>query len=199
MRRPQLSYANVMSTIAVFLALGGTSYAVARNSVGNRELKANAVTSVKVRDGSLTTSDLAPATRIGPRGPRGSQGPPGTAGAGTSLPAAEPWTPLSFGVGWANYVGVYGDVSYRKEQLGVVHLRGFATRTAGLPEADSVIGTLPPATHAPPTRTIFQANGGAADARVDILPNGQILWMNGVTAETDYTSLDGISFYAAGG
>ena len=35
MRRPQLSYANVMSTIAVFIALGGTSYAVARNSVGN--------------------------------------------------------------------------------------------------------------------------------------------------------------------
>jgi len=25
MRRPQLSYANVMSTIAVFIALGGTS------------------------------------------------------------------------------------------------------------------------------------------------------------------------------
>ena len=32
--RPQLSYANVVSTGALFVALGGTSYAVARNSVG---------------------------------------------------------------------------------------------------------------------------------------------------------------------
>lgn len=198
MRRPQLSYANVMSTIAVFLALGGTSYAVARNSIGNRELKRNAVTSSKVKDRSLTSSDLALSARTGPRGPQGLQGPPGPAGANAALPPADGWTALSFGVGWGNYGSGYGGVSYRKDQLGIVHLRGLATRTAGLPESDSVIGTLPPGTHAPPSRMIFQANGGAADARVDVLPNGQILWNNGVAAEKDYTSLDGIAFYAEG-
>ena len=199
MRRPQLTYANVMSSIAVFLALGGTSYAVARNSIGNRELKNNAVTSSKVRDGSLTARDLSSSSR-GPRGPQGPQGPAGLpgSGSGAGIPAAEAWTPLSFGVGWANYGASYLAVTYRKDQLGRVHLRGLATRTDGLPAPNSVIGTLPPGTHAPPARLIFQANGAIADARIDVLPNGQILWISGTTAEKDYTSLSEISFYAAG-
>ena len=196
-RRPQLTYANVMSTIAVFLALGGTSYAVARNSIGNRELKANAVTSAKVKDGSLTPRDLAGSTR-GPRGPQGPAGPAGLNGSGAALPTADTWAPLSFGNGWANYGSGYGAATYRKDQLGRVHLRGLATRTAGLPEPNSVIGTLPPSTHAPPNRAIFQANGGAKDVRIDVLPNGQILWMEGPTAEKDFTSLEGISFSATG-
>jgi hypothetical protein len=190
-----------MSTIAVFLALGGTSYAVARNSIGNRELKRDAVTSAKVKNRSLTASDLALSARGGPRGPRGLQGPagpPGTPGSSEALPAAEAWTPLSFGVGWGNYGGGYLAVTYRKDQLGRVHLRGLATRTDGLPATNAVIGTLPPSTHAPPARMIFQANGGSTDARVDVLPNGQILWVNGTAAEKDYTSLSEISFYAAG-
>ncbi len=50
MRRP--SFPTVISLIALFVALGGTSYAVIRlpaKSVGNRELKSNAVTSAKIR------------------------------------------------------------------------------------------------------------------------------------------------------
>ncbi|MBS1870110.1 MAG: hypothetical protein JSS99_10625 [Actinobacteria bacterium] len=79
--RPRLSYANVMSTLAVFLALGGTSYAVARNSIGTRELKDNAVTSRKVRDGAIGRADLARGiVQPGPRGPRGAQGPVGPVG-----------------------------------------------------------------------------------------------------------------------
>lgn len=78
MIRPELSYANVMSSIAVFLALGGTSYAVAKNSVGEKQLKANAVTSPKIKDGAVTAADLAPGAAVsGPRGPRGEQGPKG--------------------------------------------------------------------------------------------------------------------------
>lgn len=45
---PKLSYANVMSTLAVFLARGGTSYAVARNSIATKHLKNSAVTSAKI-------------------------------------------------------------------------------------------------------------------------------------------------------
>lgn len=82
MRRPELSYANVMSSIAVFLALGGTSYAVAKNSIGEKHLKPSAVTSPKIKDGAVTTADLAPGTMLsGPRGPRGEQGPAGQTGA----------------------------------------------------------------------------------------------------------------------
>ena len=45
MRRPRLAIANVMSTRAGFIALGGTSYAVARNSIRSAQLKRNAVMS----------------------------------------------------------------------------------------------------------------------------------------------------------
>ena len=42
--RNKLTYANVMSSIAVFLVLGGgTAFALAKNSIGTRELKRNAV------------------------------------------------------------------------------------------------------------------------------------------------------------
>lgn len=71
---PKLTYANVMSTIAVFLALGGTSYAVARNSVGNKQLRNSAVTSGKIRNATIQRKDLAAAARIGSRGPRGPVG-----------------------------------------------------------------------------------------------------------------------------
>ena len=74
-----------MSTIGVFIALGGTSYAVTqlpRNSVGDRQLKPNAVTGAKIRDLSVGPADLAPNAIIaGARGARGPAGPPGAAGA----------------------------------------------------------------------------------------------------------------------
>jgi hypothetical protein len=83
MLRPRLSYANVISSIALFVALGGTGYAVTqlpRNSVGNRQLKANAVTSAKIRARAVQRSDLAPTARGGERGPRGPVGPAGALG-----------------------------------------------------------------------------------------------------------------------
>jgi hypothetical protein len=64
--RGKLTYANVMSTIAVFIALGGaTAFAagqLAKNSVGTKQIKKNAVTGQKVKDGSLTGADINAAT-----------------------------------------------------------------------------------------------------------------------------------------
>jgi hypothetical protein len=59
--RARLSYANVMATIAVFIALGGASYAaikLPKNSVGTRQLKKNAVNGAKVADHSLRAVDI---------------------------------------------------------------------------------------------------------------------------------------------
>ena len=58
--RSRLTYANAMSTIALFLALGGGAYAVTvpRNSVGANQLKSSAVTSAKVKNGSLLLGDF---------------------------------------------------------------------------------------------------------------------------------------------
>jgi hypothetical protein len=58
----RLSYANVVSTIALFLALGGVSYAAVRlpaNSVGTRQLKRGAVTGVKIKNRAVTSSKIA--------------------------------------------------------------------------------------------------------------------------------------------
>ena len=43
--RASLTYANVTATVAIFVALGGTSYAVATGSIDSRELKNNGVRS----------------------------------------------------------------------------------------------------------------------------------------------------------
>jgi hypothetical protein len=59
--RSKLSYANVMATIAVFIALGGSAYAATqlkKNSVGSRQLKKNAVTAAKIKDGAITASKI---------------------------------------------------------------------------------------------------------------------------------------------
>jgi hypothetical protein len=56
--RSRLTYANVMSSIALFVALSGGAYAlsVPKNSVGSRELRRGAVTATKVKHHSLTAS-----------------------------------------------------------------------------------------------------------------------------------------------
>jgi hypothetical protein len=83
--RKRLSYANVMSSIAVFLVLGGAAVAATqlpKNSVGTKQLKKSAVTSVKVKNGSLQQTDFAQGTLIqGPKGDTGKRGPKGATGA----------------------------------------------------------------------------------------------------------------------
>ncbi len=87
MRR--LSYANVMATLAVFLALGGgVGYATGvlpANSVGTRQLKDGAVTASKVKPGSLLAKSFKagqlPAGTPGATGQQGPQGPAGVPGA----------------------------------------------------------------------------------------------------------------------
>lgn len=62
MRRPRPTYANVTSSIALFVALGGVSWAAAtlpKNSVGSTQLKKNAVTSTKIKDGQVKAGELA--------------------------------------------------------------------------------------------------------------------------------------------
>jgi hypothetical protein len=79
--RPGLTYANVIATLALFLALGGGAYAafkLPKDSVGSKQIKANAVNSSKVKDGSLLTGDFK--TGQIPAGPRGRQGLPGSPG-----------------------------------------------------------------------------------------------------------------------
>ena len=93
--RPKLTYANVMATLAMFVALGGTSFAAVKitgrsikdGTVSSKDIKNNDVRSRDVRNGSLLSKDFKggqlPSGPVGPRGaagPRGATGPQGPRG-----------------------------------------------------------------------------------------------------------------------
>ena len=81
--RSNLSYANVMATVAVFIALGGTGYAATqlpRNSVGSNQIRPKAVGSSEIRNNSIAVRDLSRSTRRSLRAAGGPPGPPGPAG-----------------------------------------------------------------------------------------------------------------------
>lgn len=80
----RIRYADVASTLALVVALGGTSYAavtLSADSVGARELKDGSVTTREVRNGTLQRADFASGTLLkGDRGPAGAAGPTGPTG-----------------------------------------------------------------------------------------------------------------------
>jgi hypothetical protein len=66
--RPRLTYANVMATVAVFIALGGASYAATqlpKNSVGAKQLKKNAISEAKIKDEAVSASKVRKGTLTG--------------------------------------------------------------------------------------------------------------------------------------
>ena len=120
----------VVACVALIVALSGTSYAalnLPRNSVGNKQLRPNAVTSGKVRNGTLTAKDFkSSALRRGPRGPQGPAAPGGIprvalasrdpfAPGGTAAPLPVGATPvdvvgLSVAAGSNSYVSSSGPI-----------------------------------------------------------------------------------------
>jgi hypothetical protein len=91
--RSALSYANVMSTIAVFSVLGGGAYAaqkigakdikknavrakhIKKNQIAAKHLKKRAVTSAKIATGAVTTSKLADGSVTGAKVDESTLGP----------------------------------------------------------------------------------------------------------------------------
>jgi hypothetical protein len=80
----KLTFANVMSATAVFIALGGSAVAVGglgKDSVGARQIKAGAVRSSEVKDFSLQAEDFAKGALLkGEKGDKGDKGEPGPTG-----------------------------------------------------------------------------------------------------------------------
>jgi hypothetical protein len=90
--RERLTYGNVTGTLALFIALGGTSYAVAqlpRNSVGPAQIKRSAVGASELRRGSVASRairnrsvalrDISSGARSALKGAKGDPGQPGVA------------------------------------------------------------------------------------------------------------------------
>jgi hypothetical protein len=127
--RPRLSYANVVSTLALFLALGGASYAALElpaRSVGRAQLRDEAVTS-RVLSRPVRTKLQRVAER-GPQGDRGPAGPPGE---------RAPLVPLT-GEMIADDT-LRGD-NIVESSLGIVPLAHTATQLAGVPTDEIVQG-----------------------------------------------------------
>jgi hypothetical protein len=87
--RTRVTYANVMATIAVFIALGGSSYAAVKvtgknvkdGSLTGKDVKNSALTGVDVKNGSLLAADFGGGQLpAGPQGPKGDTGAKGDKG-----------------------------------------------------------------------------------------------------------------------
>jgi hypothetical protein len=67
--RAQLSYANVMATTAVFIALGGGAYAatLANNSVKSKTIKNGQVKSADIGDGQVMSADIGAGAVTNPK------------------------------------------------------------------------------------------------------------------------------------
>jgi hypothetical protein len=96
--RARLTYSNVVATIALFVALGGSSYAavtltgrnikdstltgkdVKDKSLTGADVKDSSLTGRDVRNGSIAAADLDPSLPNSLRGAQGAQGPQGLQG-----------------------------------------------------------------------------------------------------------------------
>lgn len=105
-------------------------------------------------------------------------------------------TAFPFAVNWGNYGGTLEDATYSRFGRLVV-LQGLVTKT-GTPGSGDLIGTLP-AGFRPTELVDFIAPTGEpfTAGRVRVETDGDVIWLNGATGETDYTSLSGITFVTA--
>jgi hypothetical protein len=77
--RRHATYSNVVSTVCLFVILGGTSYAAV--TITGKNVKQESLTGEDVKDGSLLRKDFKKGQLpAGEQGPAGAQGPVGAKG-----------------------------------------------------------------------------------------------------------------------
>ena len=197
--RRRLSFANVMSVIAVFIALGGTGFAafkLPKNSVGTKQLKKNAVTTAKIKNQAITGAKVKNGTLTGTQINASTLGTVPTAQTANTLAAPEAFHEVGAGLqnSWHNFPPAPGtpDVAaFYKDQEGVVHLKGAAEGGTA-----PIIFQLPPG-YRPASGKILEfavicGGCGAATGDLTIRSDGA------VEAESAATrvGLDGVTFRA---
>lgn len=193
--RSKLTYSNVVSTLCLFLIVGGGAYAAARlpkNSVGAKEIKKNAVASSEAKNNALKGVDIKEATlsNVGSALDAANLGgqPPSAYASATSEPYHEVGAPgePGFGTNWVNFQPTSASVGFYKDPLGIVHLKGTIS-AIGL--ASEVTFTLPEGYRPAKILRIGVASSGMSktlfidpdgDVRTDDR-NGEDLGLDGVT------------------
>ena len=218
--RTRLSYANVMASVAVFLALGGASYAavsVPRDSVGTQQLRENAVTLSKLAGGSVDTRQLRDRSVEGSKlalggvkkgslspwiqgqlAHRAAQGPPGPKGeTGARGPGAVPVRYSQAASGTPNPLTVIDidglSFSASCDESGGTITLNFAARSA---EAATLHETVTVDSGPDPS------NPGAVDFTGNLqidLPAGASLQTGGPSAAVGYTRVAVEAVYSAPG
>ena len=193
--RPSLSYANVMATVAVFLALGGAGYAAV--SINGKDIKNRTISAQKVRKHTLTGTEI----KLSKLGTVPAASKAKTAGLATNLVAPEalhlvgnPGQPV-FQNGWKNEGFDLGPAAFYKDREGIVHLQGNVV-PGGTTTFPSHMFTLPPG-YRPAADQEFAAvmvhAGTSAIEHEEVQKLGDVVLYDTVTGDV---SLSGVTFRA---
>ncbi len=156
--RKHLTYANVISTICLFLLLGGATAIAAgqlgKNTVGSKQLKKNAVTAAKIKKEAVTGAKIKKDTVTGAKVNESTLGTVPSANLANSIPPAEathfvgaPGEPGfeggSHNLGSSGPLGL-NNVGFYKDHEGIVHLQGIAETGKATVGGVASVFTLPP-------------------------------------------------------
>src|SRR5262245_7495941 len=211
----KLTYANVMATVAGFLALGGGAFAagqLGKNTVGPKQLKKNSVTTAKVKKEAITAAKVKKGTLTGTQINASTLGTVPTAQTASSVAPSEGWHVVgapgepAFENSWKNAPPsgplVFENAGFYKDHEGIVHLKGVVQ--GGSP---AIIFHLPAGYRPANGRTLFRMTICGGGTCPD--PAGAMLIIGAGVAPgadgaviapggADTTLLEGISFRAEG-
>jgi hypothetical protein len=200
--RSKLTYSNVVSTLCLFLLVGGgAAYAAShlgKNTVGAKQLKKNAVTTAKLKKEAVTGAKVKKGTLTGNQinastlGTVPNSQTAHTADTANAVAASEPWHEIGKpGEPQLEHEceqiqpsgpGANAIVAFYKDREGVVHLKGdyFCGVLTGI-----VAFKLP--TGFRPSEALSFAMPSAANGYVEVEPDGSVecgnnaCWLNGIT------------------
>jgi hypothetical protein len=207
--RARLSYANVVATLALVLALGGVSWAATKlpkNSVGTKQIKNNAVTGAKVKKHTLTGKDIN-LNKLGTV-PSAKNATSATTASSLTPPEAVRLVGAAgqpqFLDGTVNFPPEQGvsfhPVGFYKDHEGIVHLEGIAIAGKSGGSGITPIFNLPAGFRPQAGLNIFSGFAESATFIAGTSVSFETLALNGgdvAAPEEELVVLSGVSFRAA--